>query len=94
MLLRVFASTSAHVSPTGCLRYFAATHRTRTHVGNEANAIKADALVNEIKPQFAALPGYVKMNRTVCKAEWACAQLSPDFCMPSELSRFSVSMAT
>ena len=45
--------------------------RTRTHVGNEENAIKADALLAEIKPKLAALPGYVKTKRTVCKAEWA-----------------------
>ena len=44
---------------------------TRTHVGNEANAAKADAVLQELKPKLAALPGYVKTKRTVCKAEWA-----------------------
>ena len=44
---------------------------TRTHVGNEANALKADAILAEIKPTLAALPGYVKTKRTVCKSEWA-----------------------
>ena len=51
-----------------------ATGSTRTHVGNEANAIKADAVLAELKPGLAALPGYVKVNRTVCKSEWACAR--------------------
>ena len=44
---------------------------TRTHVGNEENAIKADAILADLKPKLAELPGYVKVNRTVCKGEWA-----------------------
>ena len=41
------------------------------HVGNEENAIKADAIVNEMLPVLKKQPGYVKTVRTVCKAEWA-----------------------
>ena len=33
--------------------------------------MKADAILDELKPKFAALPGYVKASRTVCKSEWA-----------------------
>ena len=44
---------------------------TRTHVGNEENAMKADAILDGIKPELAKQPGYVKTKRTVCKAEWA-----------------------
>jgi len=44
---------------------------TRTHVGDEANALKADAMLAELLPGLQELDGYVKTSRTVCKAEWA-----------------------
>jgi len=43
----------------------------RVNVGNEENALKADAFFKDAKKAYAALPGFVKMNRTVCKSEWA-----------------------
>ena len=52
-------------SPSICSR------STRTHVGNEENAVAADAILDGIKPELAKLPGYVKSSRTVCKSEWA-----------------------
>ena len=43
----------------------------RLHVGNEENALKADAIVKSLLPEMEKQPGYLKTKRTVCKAEWA-----------------------
>lgn len=44
----------------------------RMSVGDEATAMKADAMMkDEVLPLVAAQKGYVKMIRTVCKTEWA-----------------------
>jgi hypothetical protein len=44
---------------------------SRWHVGNEENAMKTDALVEEFKAGVAGKDGYLKTVRTVCKSEWA-----------------------
>ena len=44
---------------------------TRTHVGNEANALEADGILNGLLPELKKQPGFVKAKRTVCKSEWA-----------------------
>merc|ERR1719164_307691 len=44
---------------------------SRWHVGNEENAMKTDALVEELKAGLASKDGYLKTVRTVCKSEWA-----------------------
>jgi antibiotic biosynthesis monooxygenase (ABM) superfamily enzyme len=43
----------------------------RMHVGDEANAIECDKVVQEAKSILTGVPGYVGLQRTVCKAEWA-----------------------
>ena len=43
----------------------------RMHVGNEETALKIDALAKKASAKVATQPGFVKMTRTVCKAEWA-----------------------
>ena len=42
-------------------------------VSGEADAVKADAIVSRVASDLSAsqLPGYLKVNRTVCKSEWA-----------------------
>ena len=53
------------------------TCMTRTtgssHVADEEAAQKADVMVADAKAKLEAanLPGYTKVVRTVCKAEWA-----------------------
>ena len=42
-------------------------------MSGEADAVKADAIVSRVASDLSAsqLPGYLKVNRTVCKSEWA-----------------------
>ena len=42
-------------------------------MSGEADAVKADAIVSRVASDLSAsqLPGYLKVNRKVCKSEWA-----------------------
>jgi len=43
----------------------------RLHVAGEEDAIKMDALVDEVLPKIKTAAGYDSAARTVCKSEWA-----------------------
>lgn len=43
----------------------------RLNVKNEETAIKLDDIVRQDVQNLKKLPGFVKVNRSVCKAEWA-----------------------
>merc|ERR1719183_1715491 len=42
----------------------------RFNVGNEENAVKADAIVEGLKSTIAAQAGFSQLQRKCCKAEW------------------------
>lgn len=43
----------------------------KLNVANEANAMIMDEHVKKMSVKMAGHPGYVRVNRYVCKAEWA-----------------------
>ena len=40
------------------------------NVGDEATAVKMDALVAKLKPVLEGVPGFTGIERKVCKSEW------------------------
>mmetsp|Transcript_42377 Transcript_42377/g.140441 ORF Transcript_42377/g.140441 Transcript_42377/m.140441 type:complete len:101 (+) Transcript_42377:131-433(+) len=58
----------------------------RLHVAGEEDAIKMDALVDEVLPKIKTAAGYDSAARTVCKSEWACACSTLESCTSSCMS--------